>query len=139
MPRVVVDIQGTQSVDHRDRGIARYIVDLAAGLASTAPDTVASFTFNPDLPLPAGIEPLVASGLLIAAPDAVYDPSTILHIASPIELAVPFERVLPTAARDAGAAVVVTLFDLIPAVFPDRYLMQPGIRRRYYTRLELVR
>ena len=64
MVSVVVDIQGAQSVDHRDRGIARYVTDLARGLAETAPHAVEAFSFNPDLPLPGGIEPLVASGKL---------------------------------------------------------------------------
>ncbi|HEX4979260.1 MAG TPA: glycosyltransferase [Acidimicrobiales bacterium] len=139
MVSVVVDIQGAQSVDHRDRGIARYVTDLARGLAETAPHAVEAFSFNPDLPLPGGIEPLVASGKLRPCDEVAFDADTILHVASPVELAVPFGRVLPPRARAAGTAVVATLFDLIPEVFADRYLVQPGIRRRYRTRLELLR
>jgi glycosyltransferase involved in cell wall biosynthesis len=35
--------------------------------------------------------------------------------------------------------LAVTLYDLIPDVFPERYLVDPGLRRRYRARLELVR
>ena len=33
----------------------------------------------------------------------------------------------------------MTLYDLIPEIFADRYLADPGLRRRYRARLELVR
>ena len=35
--------------------------------------------------------------------------------------------------------LIVTLYDLIPEIFPERYLADPGLRRRYRARLELVR
>ena len=136
---VVLDLQGAQSVDHRDRGIARYVVDLAKSLEEIAPGFVDAYTYNPDLALPGGIETVVSSGRFYASDEVDYEPGTVLHVASPIELAVPFERVVPQRARDNGCRIVVTLFDLIPEVFADQYLVQPGIRRRYRTRLELVR
>ncbi len=34
---------------------------------------------------------------------------------------------------------MVTLFDLIPLALPETYLEDPGQRRRYLARLELVR
>lgn len=136
---LILDVQGAQSVDHRDRGIAAYVLELARGLERVAPGTVDAYTYNPDLALPGGIEPLVASGRFVAADEVEYPPGTVLHVASPIELAVPFDRVVPRAALDSGAAIVATVFDLIPEVFAQHYLVQPGIRRRYRTRLELLR
>src|SRR3989442_8971822 len=46
---------------------------------------------------------------------------------------------LPPAARAAGVPWVVTLYDLIPHLMPDYYLEDPGLRRRYRARLQLVR
>ena len=38
-----------------------------------------------------------------------------------------------------GMRLAVTLYDLIPEIFAERYLEDPGLRRRYRSRLELVR
>src|SRR3989442_14739914 len=46
---------------------------------------------------------------------------------------------LPPAARAAGVPWAVTFYDLIPHLMPDYYLEDPGLRRRYRARLQLVR
>ena len=63
----------------------------------------------------------------------------LLHVVSPFELDVPISRLWPAAAATRGLRLVVTLYDLIPEIFPERYLADPGLRRRYRARLELVR
>lgn len=137
---MLVDLQGAQSIDHRDRGVARYVVELARALERRAPERVAAYLLNPDLALPSRLEPLVASGKVrfVDEPD-VYARGATLHLASPIELSLPIDRLLPPAARDAGVRVCTTLFDLIPMAMPDVYLEDAGQRRRYSARLELVR
>jgi hypothetical protein len=52
---VLLDIQGTQSRAHSDRGIARYLSELTAALMRWHPQTVDAFLLNPDLPPPAAI------------------------------------------------------------------------------------
>ena len=136
---VVVDVQATQSESYRDRGVARYTAELAAALWSGHRPLVHSFVLNPDLLPPGSIEPLVASGRLAYSDRGDFSAARVLHLMSPIELDVPIGRMWPAAAVSRGLRLVVTLYDLIPEVFAERYLADPGLRRRYRTRLELVR
>lgn len=133
---LVVDIQGTQSLDHRDRGVARYVRELAIAAETVDPGAVDVYSLNPDLPLPGGIEPLVASGKVRFSDEIDWAVADVLHVASPYELSVPIRRILPDAFR---GRLVVTLFDLISEVLADPYLSDPGLRRRYRARHELVR
>jgi glycosyltransferase involved in cell wall biosynthesis len=136
---VVVDVQATQSESHRDRGVARYTAELAAALWRGHRPLVHSFLLNPDLLPPGSIEPLVASGRLSYSDRGDFSAARLLHVVSPIELDVPIGRLWPAAAATRGLRLVVTLYDLIPEVFAERYLADPGLRRRYRARLELVR
>ncbi len=136
---VLVDVQATQSASHRDRGVARYTAELAAALWRTNPSLVHSFLLNPDLPPPGAIEPLVASGRIEYSDRGDLTDARLLHVVSPIELDVPIGRLWPSAAATRGLRLVVTLYDLIPEIFASRYLEDPGLRRRYRARLELVR
>ncbi|MGH2686119.1 MAG: glycosyltransferase, partial [Actinomycetota bacterium] len=137
--RVLVDIQGTQSIDHRDRGVARYIIDLATALHERHGQRVGPFLLTPDRTPPGGIEPFVAAGALASIDEVEPRAGDVYHVASPYELTVPLRRHWPPAVRDAGARLAVTLYDVIPEVFADRYLTDPGLRRRYRARHHLVR
>jgi glycosyltransferase involved in cell wall biosynthesis len=136
---VLVDVQATQSTSHRDRGVARYTAELAAALWRGHPELVHSFLLNPDLAPPGAIEPLVASGRVAYSDQGDFTAARVLHVCSPVELDVPIGRLWPAAAASRGLRLVVTLYDLIPEIFADRYLQDPGLRRRYRARLELVR
>ena len=138
--RVVVDLQGAQTHDHRDRGVGRYVTDLAGALARDHADRIGAFLLDPDLNPPGRLEPLVASGKL--AHHGAYAPGPddgVYHVMSPFELDVPLRRLWPPFAHQAGMRLVVTLYDLIPEVFADHYLADPGVRRRYRAREQLVR
>ena len=56
----------------------------------------------------------------------------VYHIMSPFEATTPIDVMWPLWARDSRIATVVTLYDLIPLVFPDQYLRYPGMRAFYY-------
>jgi glycosyltransferase involved in cell wall biosynthesis len=137
--RVVLDIQGTQSRAHGDRGIARYLRELSGALAQWHPQMVDAFVLNPDLPPPGGIETLSALGHL-ARTDAVgrVPGSAVYHVGSPFEH-VPIDRLWPPQARSGRMRLVVTVYDLIPEVFPDFYLASAPARRWYSSRIELIR
>jgi glycosyltransferase involved in cell wall biosynthesis len=133
------DIQGVQSRAHGERGIARYLLESAAALERLYPGVVERFLLNPDLEVPGSLEPLTTSGRLQLSDRVRPGEVTSWHVGSPIELAVPLSRLWPRSAQAAGVRLVVTLYDLIPRLFAERYLDDPLIRRRYETRLELVR
>jgi glycosyltransferase involved in cell wall biosynthesis len=136
---VLIDVQATQSASYRDRGVARYTVELADALWRRDPALVHSFLLNPDLAPPGSIEALVATGRLMHSDRVDVTGARLLHLCSPIELDVPISRMWPARAVSRGMRLAVTLYDLIPEVFAERYLEDPGLRRRYRTRLELVR
>jgi glycosyltransferase involved in cell wall biosynthesis len=136
---VLVDIQGTQSLDHRDRGVARYVLELALALDEVAPERIGAYLVNPDLALPGNLDRLVATGKLRHADEVDWPAGAVLHIASPFELSVPLRRLLPAPAARGEVPVVVTLYDLIPEVLAETYLADPGLRRRYRARQQLVR
>ena len=139
--RVVFDLQATQSVDQRHRGIPRYVADLANGLEEIAPEAVDTYFINPDLAVPeTGVtEGLRAAGKLRVSDEVDWAAANLLHIASPLEMTRPGHRLLPSAARRLQLAYVVTFYDLIPQLMPQYYLEDPGLRRRYRARLQLVR
>ncbi len=136
---VLVDVQATQSAGHRDRGVARYTAGLAAALWQRHPSLVHSFLLNPDQAPPGSIEELVASSRIAYSDRCDVGDARLLHVCSPFELEVPISRLWPARASARGMRLAVTLYDLIPELFADRYLADAGLRRRYRARLELVR
>jgi glycosyltransferase involved in cell wall biosynthesis len=120
-----------------DRGIGRHVRELAVALGRWHPELDISFVTNPHLPVPAEtIEalsphgPVVHGGGLGFARDAIY------HIPSPFEPS-GLEELWPRTVRDKP--LVVTLHDLIPAVFPAQQMPHPAVRRAYWARAELIR
>lgn len=137
----MIDLQAVQSADHRGRGIARYAYELAVALVELRPDLVGPILLNPALPPPGEMEPLVVSGKLAYAgdPDAFPEGAHVFHSLSPFELRTPVEQVWPREASRRGLVLALTLYDLIPEVLAFHYLRDGGPRRRYRTRLQLLR
>ncbi|MGH9001375.1 MAG: glycosyltransferase family 4 protein, partial [Acidimicrobiia bacterium] len=136
---VYFDLQATQSVEQRHRGIPRYVAELALALEEVAPGMVGAYLVNPDRALPAAAERLIATGKLASSADVDWRAARLLHLASPLEMTVPPHRQLPAGARRAGVPRAVTFYDLIPYLMPQHYLEDAGLRRRYTARLQLVR
>jgi glycosyltransferase involved in cell wall biosynthesis len=92
--------------------------------------------FNRDLAEPAGAEELAQYGRLAAADDPELPVDAVYHTPSPLE-PVSIDSLWPPRVR--SSALVVTLHDLIPAVFPEENMPDPAVRRFYWARLELLR
>ena len=135
---VVLDLQAAQSPAYRERGVARYALDFAAALVRTVPELVDQVLFRPDLPPVRDLPPALVDGPLTTS--AHWDrPGGVFHALSPFDIGTPVREVWPREASRAGRRLVVTVYDLIPELFPDTYLADPGVRRRYRARRELVR
>lgn len=102
------------------------------------PDLVRQVLLNPRLPgvdLPEGLSKAVTAGEMPEWPAA----GGVFHALSPFDLDVPLRDLWPREASRRGMRIVVTLYDLIPEIFSETYLRDPGVRRRYRARREFVR
>src|SRR5206468_12902241 len=118
---VAFGVQGIQSPAHGERGIARYLLELALALERWHPGRVSRFVLNPDLPVPPAIEPLIASGRLAFNDRLDGFDDRVYHLGSAFEY-VSLDRIWPQAVHERRMRLVVTLYDLIPKLFPDVYL-----------------
>jgi glycosyltransferase involved in cell wall biosynthesis len=132
------DIQGVQSAAHGERGIARYLTELALALERWHPESVARYLLDPHLPVPGSIEPLAASGRLTFTDRIDPSEANVYHVGSPFEY-IQIDRVWPRIAHRAGMRLAVTLYDLIPKLFPEIYLQHPEVNVWYRTRIGLLR
>lgn len=141
-PRVVCDIQATQSLQHGSRGIARYAGEHAAAMLRVAPEAMAGLLLNPRFTLPPSAERFLSSGLLRwrdRTDPLLREGPLLFHVMSPFELGVPLEELWPAAVRRPEVRLAVTLYDLIPLIYPERYLEDPATRQRYMARLQMLR
>jgi glycosyltransferase involved in cell wall biosynthesis len=136
MSGALFDLQGVQSRAHGERGVARYLIELAAALERGFPTAVAKYLLNPDLPMAVALESLPPPGR-IASVDPLPGGAALYHVGSPFEPGVSIDRLWPRAAR--GLRLVVTLYDLIPELFEETYLADPPVRAGYRARLGLLR
>lgn len=138
-----LDIQATQSSEHRERGIARYVAQHARALLARGP--VRCLALNPSLPFPADLEEdlrlseVLGWNTAAAVTMATRQGPLAYHIMSPFELKPPVESVLPPNVVRSRIPLIVTLYDLIPLIMSDTYLQDAALRRRYLARIELIR
>ncbi len=124
-PPVVLDVQALQNPLHCDRGIGRYLrAHVDALLDAGVP--VAALALNPDQPLPSALpERWLRRGLVRwnepALARELGGRGFVYHVMSPFEPAVPDDGVVVRHMLQAANALVVTLYDVIPFVFPEWY------------------
>lgn len=140
---VWLDAQGTQNPLYGERGIARYVGAHTRGLVDAGNGTVGAVCLDPELPLPESLAPLEASGVLRWRPGQtarIDETPRLYHVMSPVELPITENRIWPPVARRAGVRTAVTLYDLIPLVFRDKYLdPAPAVAAQYMARVGLIR
>jgi len=133
---VLFDVQGIQSPAHRDRGIARYLLDVAYALERLPDSRVSRYLVHPELPLPPRADALAAAGRIGSNDRFHADEAGVYHIGSLYEPGVPLNRIWPIGARDLRLAV--TVYDLIPEIFWQHYLANPTLRQQYRARSQLI-
>ena len=135
--RVLLGIQALQNPWSADRGIGRHVRELALALGRRHPELDLSFVTNREHPVPAAtVEALAPYGPVLHADDPDLPRDAIYHIPSPFEPSA-IERLWPPGLR--YQLLVVTLHDLIPALFPDENMPDPAVRRAYWARAEIIR
>jgi glycosyltransferase involved in cell wall biosynthesis len=95
------------------------------------------FLLNRKLPIAGEIhERFTGAGELAYSDDTSLPRDAVYHVPSPLEPS-PLARIWPRHLR--AQPLVVTLHDLIPAVYPKENMPDAGVRRAYWARLELAR
>ena len=118
--------------------MARYALDFTAALVRTVPDLVDQVLVRSDLPPVTTLPEELADNVVTAVPR--WDRrGGVFHALSPFDIETPVRRIWPREASRSGRRLVVTVYDLIPEIFPDTYLIDPGVRHRYRARRELIR
>jgi glycosyltransferase involved in cell wall biosynthesis len=117
-----------------ERGIGRHVRELGLSLSSIGVEPW--FLLNRDLPLPPEAEQFRSAGEVAYSDERGLPRTGVYHVPSPLEPS-PLARIWPRRLRPLP--LVVTLHDLIPAVFPKQNMPDPGVRRAYWARLELAR
>ena len=118
--------------------MARYAVDFANALVATVPELVDQILLRPDLPPLTDLPEALGLGPLTTEADWGRA-GGVFHALSPFDIATPVREIWPREASRAGRRLVVTVYDLIPELFPETYLVDPGTRRRYRARREVIR
>jgi glycosyltransferase involved in cell wall biosynthesis len=134
-PAVLFDLVAMQSPSYRGRGIARYSTDLVRAMVKYHPDLVAGVVVHPELGEPEGLDDLVDW----VTTEPKWGEASVLHLSSAFEPEVAVRTFWPREASQNGLLVAVTLYDLIPELFPGWYLEDPGLRRRWRCCRETVR
>ena len=142
---VCLYVDGAQNPAQLERGIGRYVSEHARVLRALAPSLLHSVLVNPALPLTSNLSSFFGTGLLSPSPGSktlsgqIAERPRVYHIMSPFEATTPIDVMWPLWARDPATATVVTLYDLIPLIFPDQYLRAAALRAFYCGRVELIR
>jgi glycosyltransferase involved in cell wall biosynthesis len=131
----LLDLQGVQSRTFGERGVARYLTELAGALERWFPEAVERYLV-PDLSSSHALDQLPPRHRLATIGDS-FPVADTYHAGSVFEPDVSLDGIWPPGARRLRLAV--TLYDLIPQVFPEIYLAAPRTRLWYRTRLQLVR
>ena len=165
--RIVIDLQGAQGTN-RDRGIGRYSMLFARALARNAGKHEIFLALNGSYPESTDAIRAAFSDLLptenikvwsAIVPSAAREPGNqwralasrkvrdaflahlrpdIVHVSSLFEGYVD-SVITGVPSADVGMLTSVTLYDLIPRVYPEHYLTDPTMRQWYGERIEELR
>lgn len=143
---VCLHAAGAQNWAHFDRGIPRYVCEHVRALHVLAPEALDSILLDPRLPLTGNLDWLLGRGLLGWSGEERWTASqspeslpSVYHVMSPFEPDTPLDIMWPGWARSSRVATVVTVYDLIPLIFAEHYLVDPRVRAEYMARAALIR
>ena len=128
-----------QSPFGRDRGIGRYLVELALALDRLPSRHLSGYVIQPGTPIDERLSGLDRTRRLFDPLSAKAFGAGAYHIGSAFELGMGLEAVWLPWLQRAGVPLMVTLYDLIPLLFPSRYLRTRSLQGRYRERIEVVR
>ncbi len=138
---VVVDVRALQAHEHASRGIGRYSAELIHAVEQVDPTLVRAYVADPVFPMHERLRDVLDTGKVIRSDhrSLVDDPPRVLHLTSPFVEGHGPVRMLPGWASATDTRLVATVYDLIPARFPEIYLTDPNVAAQYRSRVQLLR
>lgn len=130
-PYVLFDIRITQ-IERRERGISRYTTSLALALGALMPNKVA-FLIDPSQPMPDNINELRSCGRIIRGISEINDLHAITHYIQGciFHLSNSIEDLFPIEIAKFQPLLWAICYDLVPLLFPDKYLPDRFSSTRY--------
>ena len=140
--RLFIDLQAAQSSDSGRRGLGRYAVELTMALIRHGAP-IDSVGLNPLLPAADLPKEIVANAPIVDIDAAAIDRArtrgpVAYTVMSPMQAPYDIDCVLPRAIERADALVAV-VYDLIPFLFADPYLMRNNSVEHHLGRLRHVK
>jgi glycosyltransferase involved in cell wall biosynthesis len=122
-PRVVLGLQGAQMPANAIRGIGRWSNLYVQSLVRRHPELVAAVSIDRRLPLPQVVQMLPEGVPVLVSEDrpSVGNGERLVFHAFSIFETLELARIWPTWAQDPAVGLVVTVYDMIPALFPQDY------------------
>ncbi len=139
---ILVDLRAAQF--NGDRGIPAYAQSLAVELARGHGRHRWLFWHDPRRPLPTRAAELAAHGEWRSTPELAADTATRIDAVLSGCFFLPDHRcdgesLLPDWLRQRQPRRLGIVYDLVPLLFPDRYLARPRSRRHYHECLRVMR
>jgi glycosyltransferase involved in cell wall biosynthesis len=135
----VLGAQAIQRPGYARRGIGRYALAYANALCSRHPERVAAIDVDPRLPHPFERQqvacPILSATEFASAPTARGP--LVYHLLSAFQRR-PLRSIWPRWASSPDVALVVTVYDLIPWRFRERYLSYSAEHVKYLRQLSVV-
>ncbi len=131
-PTLLIDLRITQ-IAQRERGIVRYSTALALALADRRSAGTVAFLIDPDETPPDEIAAFRARGTVVEGPAAIARLPRVTHFLQSclFDLSKSAQDLFPAELARFRPRLSAVAYDLIPWIYPDRYLVDDYARERY--------
>lgn len=136
---ILVDVRITQ-IAMRERGIPRYAAALALALPKHLPGADISYLVDPDMPMPDALDALKKLGRIVEGPAAIPKLPRLTHYLQTcvFELHKNADELFPLELAHFRPRLSAVVYDVIPWLYPQQYLSDPYLARRYDYQLNLL-
>jgi glycosyltransferase involved in cell wall biosynthesis len=138
-PLVLMDMRITQ-ISMRERGIPRYATALALALPEHMPGADIAYLVDPAQPMPDAMEGLQARGRVVCGTAEIGSLGQVSHFLQSciFELHKDADELFPAELGRSRPHTSAIVYDVIPWLFPQQYLVDPYLARRYAYQLSLL-
>lgn len=136
---VLMDMRITQ-ISMRERGIPRYATALALALPEHLTGADMAYLVDPDQPMPDALDALQTRGRIVQGAAEIGGLGHVSHYLQSciFELHKDADELFPPELGRFRPHISAIVYDVIPWLFPQQYLSDPYLARRYAYQLSLL-